>query len=60
MSPRQPLTLVTPSRRTRANLHRRRALAALKLDSSLTVRLSRYWREIERARLLESREVPHE
>lgn len=57
MTPRRTLTLVPPSRRTRAAQHRRLALAALKLDSSLSVRLSRYWRHIERARLLERAEV---
>lgn len=57
MTPRRPLTLVTSSRRVRAAQHRRMALAALKLDSSLSVRLSRYWRHIERARLLERAEV---
>jgi hypothetical protein len=53
MTPRHTLTLVTPTRRARAAHHRRLALAALKLDSSLSVRLSRYWRHIEQARLLE-------
>jgi hypothetical protein len=32
------------------------ALAALKNDSSLAVRLQRYWRHIEKARLLERAE----
>jgi hypothetical protein len=57
MTPRHTLARNPSTPRTRANLHRRRALAALKLDSSLSVRLSRYWREIERARALESMEV---
>lgn len=56
MSPRQPLTLATPSRRARTNRHRRLALSALKLDSSLSVRLSRYWQHIATARQLETQE----
>jgi hypothetical protein len=57
MTPRHSLTLATPSRRARANHHRRLALAALKLDSSLSVRLSRYRTHIAAARHLEAMEV---
>lgn len=54
MTPRRTLTLVTPTPRIKAVRHRRMALAALKLDSSLSVRLSRYWSHIEKARALEA------
>lgn len=54
MTPRRTLTLVTPSRRARANRHRRLALHALKSNSSLSVRLNRYRAHIAVARHLES------
>lgn len=57
MTPRHPLTLNPSTRRARANRHRRLAFAALKLDSSLSVRLSRYWSHIATARALEAQEV---
>lgn len=57
MTPRHPLALNPSTRRARANRHRRLAFAALKLDSSLSVRLSRYWQHIATARALEAQEV---
>lgn len=57
MTPRHTLTLATPTPRMQAARHRRMAMAALKLDSSLSVRLSRYWRHIAIARQLEAVEV---
>lgn len=54
MTPRHPLTLAPPSRRARANRHRRLALAALKLNSSLSIRLNRYRAHIAIARHLEA------
>ena len=57
MTPRHPLTLATPSRRARANRHRRLALAALKTNSSVSVRLRRYQQHIDLARQLETREA---
>lgn len=59
MTPRHTLTLVSPSHRARANCHRRLALAALKLDSSLGVRLSRYRAHIAFASQLEAMGVHH-
>lgn len=55
-NPANPSNHRHPSR-LHANRHRRMALAALKLDSSLSVRLSRYWSHIEKARALEAVEV---
>ena len=57
MTLRRTLTLVTPSRRARANLHRRLALASLKLNSSLSVRLSRYRAHMASAPRLEAKGV---
>lgn len=57
MTPRHTLAIRPSTRRARANYHRRLALAALKLDSSLSVRLSRYRAHIDIARQLEAMEV---
>ncbi|SFB58229.1 hypothetical protein [Azotobacter beijerinckii] len=43
--------------RQRAAAHRAMALAALRADSSLSVRLSRYHHHIDLARALEAQEV---
>ena len=59
MTPRRSLRLATPSRRARANRHRRLALAALKTNSSVSVRLRRYQRHIDIARQLEVQGVRH-
>lgn len=48
-----PMTSIIPSR-IRALAHRRMALAALRADSSLKTRLSRYNSHIQKARALES------
>lgn len=48
-----PMTSIIPSR-IRALAHRRMALAALRADSSLKSRLSRYNSHIQKARALES------
>lgn len=54
MTPRHTITLAMPSNRVRAARHRRLALHALKSNSSLSVRLSRYRAHIAIARQLEA------
>lgn len=56
MTPRQTLALnpSLPPERVRANWHRRMAMACLKANSSLAVRLARYRAHIEKARALEA------
>lgn len=55
MTPRHILTL-NPSK-ARAAAHRAMALAALRADSSLSVRLRRFNRHMAKARALEAQEV---
>lgn len=56
MTPRHTLALnpSLPPERVRANWHRRMAMACLKANSSLAVRLARYRAHIEKARALEA------
>jgi len=57
MTQRHILTLNPSALRQRAAAHRAMALAALRADSSLSVRLRRFNRHMAIARSLESQEV---
>jgi len=57
MTKRHTLTLNPSALRQRAAAHRAMALAALRANSSLSVRLSRYNHHIDLARSLEAQEV---